>query len=357
MSKLLKNEINDEKVARLSKGLKCRQKRFDEVAFKQTIFQHDWADIELKARIRRVAQAVHQHLEGSYLQQLAILKPVSMEFDGLFHLVFSDFVEQYGLDEFDASMHALAMFTQRSTAEYAIRVFLQQEPRKTMSFLQTWSQSDNEHWRRLSSEALRPRLPWATQLSWLAKNPDWLRPVIEALNTDGSRYVQKSVANLLNDLTKTDPEWVLALLNEWDLTHPSTGWIAKHALRTLLKQGDQAAFQLLGYPDTTHIELMDWQQDPAVNRGARLQFGFTLKSQVPLGRIRLEYALFFVRKKQQPYRKTFKIAESEVMATSKRFQGCHDFKPISTRQYYPGFHRFELILNGRVIKTTGFILN
>jgi 3-methyladenine DNA glycosylase AlkC len=48
--------------------------------------------------------------------------------------------------------------------------------------------------------------------------------------------VRKSVANHLNDITKDHPDWVLGLIEGWNLDNPHTAWIARHALRSLIKQ-------------------------------------------------------------------------------------------------------------------------
>lgn len=65
-----------------------------------------------------------------------------------------------------------------------------------------WSRSPNLHARRLSSEGLRPRLPWAKKLDIFIYEPLPILPILNNLKDDKSRYVQKSVANCLNDILK-----------------------------------------------------------------------------------------------------------------------------------------------------------
>lgn len=63
---------------------------------------------------------------------------------------------------------------------------------------------------------------------------------------DSSRYVQKSVANHMNDLTKENPEavlkWIQRLISDSNGINPK---IIKNGLRTLIKSKDEHALELL----------------------------------------------------------------------------------------------------------------
>jgi 3-methyladenine DNA glycosylase AlkC len=356
MSKLLKHEIDQQGIDKLTGLLALSSKGFDKQALNHFVITEDWDSLALKQRIRRVSQGLHNCLDGDYIDQLESLKKVHSEFSGLFHLIFCDFVEIYGLAFFDDSMRALELFTVQSSAEFAVRPFIEREPSRAKEYLLRWASDDNEHLRRLSSEGVRPRLPWAKKISWIEDNPGWVQPIVEKLKSDQNRYVQKSVANLLNDLSKADPEWLFQVFNSWDLNQTDTKWIVKHALRTLLKKGDQRALNILGYPSPSHIKLQNWSMIDEVKIGERLDWSFTLDAEKQLGVVRLEYAIYFLRKQQGPYRKVFKISESEMTGKSKIYNAFHNFKKITTRTYIPGIHQFELILNGKVIKTAEFDL-
>ncbi|MFX7816378.1 DNA alkylation repair protein, partial [Acinetobacter baumannii] len=71
-------------------------------------------------------------------------------------------------------------------------------------------------------------------------------PILDRLKTDPSPYVRRSVANHLNDLTKDHPDWVLARVAGWPLDEPDTASIVRHALRSLIKQGNATALGLVG---------------------------------------------------------------------------------------------------------------
>ena len=113
--------------------------------------------------------------------------------------------------------------------------------------------ASDEHVRRLASEGARPRLPWAARVPALKADPTRAAPILEALKADSAIYVRKSVANHLNDIAKDRPDWLLDRLAEWPNDNPHTAWIIRHALRTLIKQGEPRALAvsaLRGPPST-----------------------------------------------------------------------------------------------------------
>ncbi|MEA3404743.1 MAG: DNA alkylation repair protein [Pseudomonadota bacterium] len=359
MSKLLKDEIDPESIKKLALLIKNRYPDFNVIEFEASVFNQNWAGLGLKQRIRQLSIGLKNGLDTDYPQSLKVLESVSVEFSGLFHFVFADYVECFGLKFYDESIEALTLFTENSTAEFAIRIFLESQPEKTKTQMVKWSVSENEHLRRLASEGVRPKLPWAKHLPWIADRPDWIKPIIENLKSDDSLYVRKSVANLLNDLSKSQAVWMMDLCESWkqdQQASPETLWIIKHALRTLLKQGNPRALSLIGYGDIEHIILENWHSDQAVAIGKKLNWSFNLSSKSQLGLLRLEYAISFLRKRQHPYRKVFKIAESEYQESNKEFTKQHNFKVISTRKYVVGQHKLELIVNGKVIQTCSFEL-
>ena len=130
----------------------------------------------------------------------------------------------------------------------AIRPYITGYPERTLSILCEWASDDNHHVRRLVSEGIRPRLPWTSQLPDFIADPSPVLDMLELLKNDESQYVQKSVANNLNDITKDHPDLVLERLTRWNQNaSDGTRWIIRHALRPLIKQGDPAALALLGY--------------------------------------------------------------------------------------------------------------
>ena len=77
-------------------------------------------------------------------------------------------------------------------------------------------------------------------------------------------------------------------------TETELAFITKHALRTLVKQGDQNALQLLGF-STVKIKLEKFELETVeVNIGTKLKFYFNLNS---LGnkkqKLKLSYLIYF----------------------------------------------------------------
>ena len=69
---------------------------------------------------------------------------------------------------------------------------------------------------------------------------------------DPSKYVQKSVANHINDITKEDKELVFQWLQQLrDKQHPINPWIIKHGLRTVIKSGTLPKIFLFKYFNKT----------------------------------------------------------------------------------------------------------
>lgn len=105
--------------------------------------------------------------------------------------------------------------------------------------LASWVADPDPNIRRFASELTRPRGVWCAQIERLKAEP-WLGlPLLEALRADPSRYVQNSVANWLNDASRTQPEWVEQTCGRWlddggDV--PQTAYIVRRALRTLDKR-------------------------------------------------------------------------------------------------------------------------
>ena len=113
--------------------------------------------------------------------------------------------------------------------------------------MQKWSTDTNVHVRRLSSEGLRPSLPWAGKFDRFIKDPNPILSILENLKDDHSRFVQKSVANNLNDILKDNYHVGIEVLKIWSKgAQPNRKWIIRHALRNEVKKGNQEAIKLIG---------------------------------------------------------------------------------------------------------------
>ena len=261
MATLLKNIYSQEFIEKLSISLQDKYKNFKKDEFKKAIFTNAWEGFELKQRMRHISKTLYEFLPFSYKEQIEILIEVKQDFKALEAMIFQDFVEVFGLDDFEISMKALELFTIDSSSEFAIRQFIIKYEDKTINQMQLWAKSKNEHIRRLSSEGSRPRLPWAVALPNFKKNPQKVFEIIELLKNDSSKYVQKSVANNLNDISKDNPKMVVEFVKNNLNISKNLDWICKHGSRTLLKKGDKEVLDLFNFDKSHHINLTNFYFD------------------------------------------------------------------------------------------------
>lgn len=238
----------------LSKKIKTVDPDFNSRSFISRIDQQV-GSLELKDRVELIADELYNQMKGAYRSKvqllMSILGPKNEKETGMFSeyywvMPIAKFVEKYGLDDFTTSLNAIEEITQRNTGEYAIRTYLIKAQGKTLKRMNQWSKHPNSHVRRLASEGGRPRLPWASKLDSFIADPRPLLPILEQLKDDPSKYVQKSVANCLNDILKDNYIIGQELINKWlqDTPSPQCAWIIKHALRVLIKKKDPWALNI-----------------------------------------------------------------------------------------------------------------
>jgi 3-methyladenine DNA glycosylase AlkC len=123
----------------------------------------------------------------------------------------------------------------REIAWISLREDVIQDPQSCIASLIPWTGSRSERLRRYASEITRPRGVWCSHVQQLKENPEWGLPILEPLMSDSSRYVQDSVANWLNDASKSQAGWVREVTQQWlDRSDCSeTKYIVRRALRTL----------------------------------------------------------------------------------------------------------------------------
>ncbi|MBE7096683.1 DNA alkylation repair protein [Bacillus cereus] len=128
-------------------------------------------------------------------------------------------------------------FGVREIAWMSIREGLSQNIEESVELLVEWAKSEDENIRRFSVESIRPRGVWSKHIEILKQEPEKALPILSLLKSDPSKYVQDSVGNWLNDASKTKPDWVMNLCEEWakDTDIKSTSRIIKKAKRTILK--------------------------------------------------------------------------------------------------------------------------
>ena len=127
----------------------------------------------------------------------------------------------------------------RECAWDSFRPYIAADLDQGLRLLQGWVTDPDPNIRRCATEATRPRGVWAAHIEALKQDPQPGLALLEPVRSDPARYVQRSVANWLNDASKTRPDWVRAVCARWGKESPTeeTAWIINQALRTLRKQG------------------------------------------------------------------------------------------------------------------------
>jgi 3-methyladenine DNA glycosylase AlkC len=317
------------------------------------------ARLQLTGRAWHIAEVMHEHLPRPFAAAaeplVASLGPplASTEKFGLAPLRYMPhvfFVQKYGLDDFETAMHAQYQITQRFSAESSIRAFLVRYPDATYARLMDWSVDSNAHVRRLVSEATRPRLPWAPRLQAFIDDPSPVLKLLERLKDDPVRYVQRSIANNLNDIAKDHAATVVETCRRW-LKGAQAGrrWIVRHALRSLAKSGDRQALVTLGVGRTAQIEIKRRRVTPKTVRiGGDMRFSFMLVSTARREQeLMVDYVVHFVKARGATRPKVFKLKRLHLApSASLQLDGKVSFAHLTTRRPYPGRHRIEIVVNG-----------
>ncbi len=226
----------------LAEKIKPIYKNFDSKTYIENI-REKCVNLGYTKRIELHADELKPLLPNAYAQSVKILMQILGEENpnetGMFKefywvMPIGKFVEKYGLDDFDISIKAIEEITKRNTGEYAIRPFIRRYPEKTVQIMLEWSTSDNFHLRRLASEGLRPKLPWATKLDTFIENPQPVFQILDNLMGDDIKFVKKSVANHLTDYLKVNKKEAVKFIKAYQSSeNKHTQWIIKHATRKI----------------------------------------------------------------------------------------------------------------------------
>ena len=126
-------------------------------------------------------------------------------------------------------------FGVREIAWMSVRAEVVAQLDAALALLAPWVRDGDENIRRFASELTRPRGVWCAQIEALKAEPWRAIGLLEPLKADTSRYVQNSVANWLNDASKSQPQWVDEVCARWsrESPAPATQYIVRRALRSL----------------------------------------------------------------------------------------------------------------------------
>ncbi len=353
-------------------------------------------DLELKARSLQITSALLKHLPqvtvGSvndiYEKLINSLTPTSLideekaisggqisehgiegwaimplaDFIAFSYLVLNEHSEVGSSQQqktFVIAMQTLKEMTKRFTTEFAIRHLIKAAPEQAISLLNSWLDDKNYHVRRLISEGSRPRLPWGIQLSEFVADPTPLLPLLEALKDDDELYVRRSVANNMNDIAKDHPELVAKLTSSWlNPKNKQRLQLVKHACRTLIKNGNPTILSALGFSEIQLESAKLTVDNPRLLFGNSIQLVLTLNSTLNHDQaMNIDYRIHHQKANGTTSPKVFKWKTTTLKAnTSINIIKKHTVKHVTTRTYYPGIHKIEVLINGHVVCSNAFEL-
>ena len=374
MAEPFKNLINEATVRSMASHLQRVDRGFGAERFAQRAL-HRLDTLELKARAMQVCEALQETLPsdfgaaadrleaalGAPVDPLAPSTPTAHD-DGLRGWCLwaaGEFVARRGIDHPARALAALHAFTQRFTAEWAIRPFVERHPELTFATLARWVHDDSVHVRRLVSEGTRPRLPWGMQLRGLIADPSPSLPLLRALQDDASDYVRRSVANHLNDIAKDHPGLVVAWLHDHlSAASAERRALLRHASRTLIKQGHALTLKAWGQGQPLRGRATLRLRPRRARVGDTLELTLTLTSGATRKQaLWIDYALHRVLANGSTAPKVFKgwsveLAGGDTLELTKR----HSLREVTTRRVYAGRHRIEIVINGRTAAQADFDL-
>ncbi|QBH96362.1 DNA alkylation repair protein [Limnobaculum zhutongyuii] len=321
--------------------------------------ESELTNLEMKSRVKLIRDALANELPQEYPKALKILVSVLNEnqLSGFSVWPIAEYIQTYGLNNLDVSLNALKLVTTRFTSEWAVRPFIKKYPDETMNFLLQCAKDEDVNIRRWASEGTRPRVPWGEQLQEFIKNPSATKDILEVLKFDPELFVRKSVANHLNDISKDHPAYVIQLLKNWQQQakgedEKKVVWIIKHALRTLIKDGNPGALALIGVQYGAQVTIDEFSvKQQNIKLGEHLEFDVLIRStsNAPQ-KIVIDYIIHFMKANKKTMPKVFKLRAFELPANGLVTIGKkHIIKKITTREYYEGIQQIEIQVNGKAM--------
>ena len=358
MAELLKNKYGLDVPARIAQMIAAASPTFDKGAFLEDA-SRGYEALELMPRAHHMADCLARHLPADFTQAAAILSASlgpaleQTKRNGMAPFVYLPhvfYVARYGLHDVHTAMQLQYELTQRFTAEFSIRPFIEKYPDECFQYFQRWVNDESEHVRRLVSEGTRPRLPWASHLKKFIEDPRPVLPLLEQLKDDPSDYVRRSVANHLNDIGKDNPHILLDVARQWitDAT-PERYRLVRHALRSRIKMGDQQALEVLGFHteadvvvESAHVSPESLSVGQAVLVDCMLTYDGADKK-----RINVDIKLSCPNKTGRVPTKVYKVKALNIVAGDEvRITKSLMLKPMTTRRWHAGLYTLHLLVNG-----------
>ncbi|MBL3703101.1 hypothetical protein GI582_10395 [Sulfitobacter sp. BDSS02] len=363
----LKDQLFNLERVRYLAGLFSDAPGFDASRFEARVMER-LPELELKARIAWIATCLEEAMPGD----LSVVDPAIRnalpppldptksddDFGSFIFAPLGEWVVNTGLEDPDRGLGLLREITQRFSMEWAIRPFLNRWPDLVLARMDSWVEDDHYHVRRLVSEGTRPRLPWGQGVSLPL---DAGLPLLDRLHGDPTRFVTRSVANHLNDITKKEPDLVLARLAQWRdegrQADKELAWMTAHALRGLVKAGHPGALEMLGFDAEVDLECELRLGRDSLRIGEALDIGCEITGAQAMP-VLVDYIIWFAKPDGGQRSKVFKLKQGKLTAgkplillKSHRLKG-----DATTFRLSPGRHAVGMQVNGKLRARADFTL-
>ena len=361
---------NPTTISKISSEIKIVYDDFAQHDFESEVLEK-FPKLELKERMYHIRDMLSKYLPDDFKNAIKILLnalPSELDpnksdddFGDFIYAPYSEFVTEFGCtkEHLEFSLSALREITKRFSVEFAIRDFINAFPKETYEMMMACSLSENYHERRFASEGRRIKLPWAKKID--IDYRDNIQ-ILDNLYLDNTRFVTRSVANHLNDLSKIDAPLVLTTLKGWRdskrQNKKEMEFIINHALRSLIKSGNKETLEFLGYKTNPAIQIKDFSiNKESIKIGEALEFDFEIMADKD-EKLIVDYILYFRTKSGTQNPKVHKIKKLTLAEnSSSQIMKKHTFKAnMTTRKLYEGEHKVELQINGKVYESKIFEL-
>lgn len=358
MAEPLKNQFGVEIPGNIARMISRIVPAFERDAFVREVLD-GYEALDLMSRGWKIARTLRRYLPENYPDAIEILieslgpKLNQTEGQGMapfLYLPHVCFVAEYGLDHFEVSMLAQYELTQRFTAEFSIRPFLERHAEATLARLEAWAKDPSPHVRRLVSEGTRPRLPWAPRLREFQKDPRPVLALLELLKDDPELYVRRSVANNLNDIGKDHPAQLVETARRWmNNATNERRWLVGHALRSALKRPEPGALEVMGFGEEARVSVGNIHITPqCASIGGAVEIAFEVtNTDSRRQRILVDFRIHFVKANGKTSPRVFKLKTVDLGPREAIQVGKSvSLADMTTRKHYAGRHEVDAVLNG-----------
>ncbi|MEA1902593.1 MAG: DNA alkylation repair protein, partial [Actinomycetota bacterium] len=139
-----------------------------------------------------------------------------------------------------------------------------------------------------------------------------------------------------------------------------TDQLLQRGLRTLVKQGQRGALEILGFTTDVAVVVDDFSlTPPVIALGDTLEIRASIRSTSDRSqKLVVDYTIHHVKANGSTAPKVFKWTTMDLApGAGSHLRKRHPIREITTRRYHPGRHRIELTIAGQAVAEAVFDLH